>query len=67
MMKVKAKIKTEFLFEGRKELELFLTTNAIDKSFTFDEVRAAVGKTKAVLPDGYIHQVALDLGFEVEV
>lgn len=66
-MKVKAKKKTEFAFEGRKALEQYLTTNAVDKSFTFDEIRSAMGKTKEVLPDGYIHQVAMDLEFEVEV
>ena len=33
---------------------------------SFDEVRAALGKDEKALPDGAIHQIALDAGFKVE-
>lgn len=34
-------------------------------AITFDEIRAALGKDKSALPDGVIHQVALDAGYTV--
>lgn len=36
-----------------------------DGAATFDEVRAACGKSAEVLPDGHIHQVAIDAGYVV--
>lgn len=32
---------------------------------TFEEIRAALGKDAAELPDGIIHQIAYDLGLKV--
>ena len=36
-------------------------------SVDFDRVRAALGVSDKVLPDGAIHQIALDAGSRVEI
>lgn len=40
---------------------------ATDNDLSFDDIRTALGKTVDELPDGSIHQILLDEGFEVEV
>lgn len=49
-------------------LESFLSNEKTVKAapMTSDEIRNALGKTQKDLPDGVIHQVALDLGLEVK-
>jgi hypothetical protein len=40
--------------------------NAADGPVRFDDVRGATGLDAEQLPDGAIHQIALDAGFKVE-
>lgn len=37
------------------------------RAMTFDEIRAALKVDADALPDGALHQIALDAGFTVEV
>lgn len=34
---------------------------------TFSEIRSALDKTEKQLPDGWIHQIATDHGYDVEI
>lgn len=55
-----------FVVDDRATIEAAINTGAATKNLTFDEVRAALSKTPEALPDGTIHQIALDLGFKVD-
>ncbi|MEZ0147786.1 MAG: hypothetical protein AB9Q19_00485 [Candidatus Reddybacter sp.] len=47
-------------------LNAILQASASKGYLSFDDVRASEGKTAEQLPDGAIHQAALDAGLEVE-
>lgn len=69
MLKVKNKNYVASPFDHPKKAQLlsFMNSAPNDKeSFSFDEIRAAVGQDDKQLPDGAIHQILLDNGFEIE-
>ena len=66
-MKVKAKNPGSGAFDvpEKAAIETYINNNAQTHDLDFDAIRANVlGADKT--PDGHIHQIALDLGFEVE-
>lgn len=65
-MKIKAKNPKPFDHADKGKIIAFLEANAQDKDISFDEVRAGISKDTEKLPDGIIHQVALDAGYSVE-
>lgn len=46
-------------------LTAILGANKLKGKFSFDEIRAAEGKTREQLTDGQIHQSALNAGLKV--
>lgn len=65
-MEIKAKKPDSLAHADRTVIETFINVNADSADLTFDAVRAGVSKSAVELPDGTIHQIALDLGFDVE-
>ena len=47
-------------------LAAWFAANTDKRGVTFEQVRAAAGKTPEEWPDGLIHQAALEAGYEVE-
>lgn len=46
-------------------LTAIMAANKAKRHFSFDDIRAAEGKTPEQLTDGQIHQSALDAGLQV--
>lgn len=61
--------KSSFAHPLKASVESFLTNSKTAKAdpLSFEEIRSALSKAEKDLPDGVIHQVALDLGLEVKV
>jgi len=65
-MIIKAKNPKVFDHAEKGKIIAFLNVNAQDKDVTFDEVRAGLSVDKEKLPDGVVHQIAIDAGYEVQ-
>jgi len=66
-MKVKIKIKKAgqtFMDQGLYDQVVFYLESMPDDT-DFEDIRKDLNLSKAQLPDGYIHQIALDNGYEV--
>lgn len=65
-MKVVSKVAPAKNYEAHKvAVDAHLASLGAGVETTFDEIRAALGLTKVQLPDGHIHQLAIDGGYVV--
>jgi hypothetical protein len=62
-MKIKAKNPKSTL--DLAYVESYIITACLDKDMTFDAIRESLKKNIKQLPDGHVHQAALNAGFEV--
>lgn len=53
-------------YETHKTLVLQAIADAPGAAISFDAIRAACGKDDKALPDGHIHQIAIDAGYKPE-
>jgi hypothetical protein len=53
------------LAQYQDQLKTFFENNTGKESITFDQIRAALNKTAAQLPDGMIHSQLQEWGYEV--
>lgn len=65
-MKIKAKSPKVFNHAEKGRVIAFLNSNAQDNDISFNELRAGLSVDKEKLPDGAIHQIAIDAGYIVE-
>lgn len=65
-MKIKAKNPKVFDHAEKGKVLAYLNSNAQDNDVSFDELRASLSVDKEKLPDGVIHQIAIDAGYEVQ-
>lgn len=62
-MKIKAKNPKIFTHPKKGVIISFLASHALNDDVSFDDVRKGIDMS---LPDGVIHQIALDAGYKVE-
>jgi hypothetical protein len=65
-MKILAKNPVSFTHPQKQAIELYLSSHAQNKDVPFDDVRIHFDVSKEQIPDGVIHQIALDAGYKVE-
>lgn len=70
-MKLKNKMKAEnkkTFCQYYDQVEIYLTglKESDPEEITFDQLRNELNLSESQLPDGHIHQIAIDLDFEVE-
>lgn len=66
-MKIKSKSKSVFEHIKKNEIKTLLNGLDTDAEISFDEIRTVLNVDIETLPDGAIHQIALDDGFEIEI